>query len=129
MLKVNYEIKENIVRIKFRGELQIEEVEQLKTEFNQFKNNNKYFLFDLSEITLIDSSGLGYVVTCLKTARELDGDLKIIGLNNQAKLIFEITKVDSIIDIFEKESEAISSFEEMERSYESYNSNTIEISA
>lgn len=129
MLRVNYEIKENIVRIKFRGELQIEEVEQLKTEFNQFKNNNKYFLFDLSEITLIDSSGLGYVVTCLKTARELDGDLKIIGLNNQAKLIFEITKVDSIIDIFEKESEAISSFEEMERSYESYNSNTIEISA
>lgn len=129
MLHVNYENKENILVVQLDGELMIENVEQLKVEFNEHKNSHKYFLFDFKNVSMIDSSGLGYIVYCLKKARELDGDIKIENLVNQAKLIFEITRVNSILDIYDNETDAINSFKTLENSYESNNSNSVQIIA
>ena len=129
MLEVNYEEKENIKVVRFIGELEINVIEKLKEEFEAHNEGFKYFLFDLGKLEMIDSSGLGYVVSCLKHLRSLDGELKIIGLSNQVKLIFEITRVDSIIDIEKSEDDAINNFIKMEKDYESNNTDTIEITA
>lgn len=127
MFNVNYENKNNIVIVRLSGELMVESVENLKNEFNQYKENSKYFIFDFKDVTMIDSSGLGYIVYCLKKLREKNGDAKIQHLVDQAKLIFEITRVSSILDIYSNEEQAIQSIENMENSNESDDSNTDEI--
>jgi anti-sigma B factor antagonist len=127
MFNVNYENKNNIVMVRLSGELMIENVTQLKVEFNEYKTHYKYFIFDFKNVTMIDSSGLGYIVYCLKKVREKNGDVKIQHLVDQAKLIFEITRVNSILDIYTNEEQAIKSIEDMENSDESNDSNSNEL--
>lgn len=129
MFEANYENKGNILVVSLKGELMLEDVSNLKREFFEYESTYKYFLFDFTEVTMIDSSGLGYIVFCLKKLREKDGDVKIHNLLDQAKVIFEITRVNSIIDIYENESDAINSFKLMENENESYNQNINEIIA
>lgn len=129
MLSVEYKNEENIMIVKLEGELMLENVEKLKSEFNEYITTYKYFLFDFKDVTMIDSSGLGYIVYCLKKLREIDGDVKIENLVNQAKLIFEITRVNSILDIYDNEADAIKSFKTLENNYESNNSNSKKIIA
>jgi anti-sigma B factor antagonist len=129
MVHVSYENKENVLLVQLNGELMIEDVEQLKQDFNEYLNSHKYFLFDFKNVSMIDSSGLGYIVYCLKKAREMEGDIKIENLEDQAKLIFEITRVNSILDIYDNETDAINSFKSLENSYESDNSNSAQIIA
>lgn len=127
MLIVNYEKRDNILVVELSGDLMVEDVAKLKSDFHEFQMIHKYFLFDFKDVTMIDSSGLGYIVYCLKKLREKNGDVKILNLRDQAKLVFEITRVNSIVDIYENESDAIRSFRIMENSYESDSSNQNEI--
>lgn len=129
MLNVNYEKTEKVIVVRLDGELMIEDVKKLKDEFNEHNSTCKYFLFDFKNVSMIDSSGLGYIVYCLKKLREKEGELKILNLENQAKLIFEITRVNSIVDVCTDEKDALEFFEIMENSNESDNSNKQEITA
>lgn len=129
MLHVDYENKDKVVVIRLDGELMLENVEQLKIDFNNYRNSYKYFLFDFKNVSMIDSSGLGYIVYCLKKLKDVEGTVKIAHLEDQAKLIFEITRVNSILDIYDSEVNALNSFKDLENSHESNNSDSTKIIA
>lgn len=129
MLHVDYENRDNVVVIRLDGELMLENVEQLKIDFNNYKNSYKYFLFDFKNVSMIDSSGLGYIVYCLKKLKDVEGTVKIAHLEDQAKLIFEITRVNSILDIYDSEANALNSFKDLENSHERNNSDSTKIIA
>ena len=127
MFIIEYENKENILFARVEGELIAQEVKELKKDFLNIKSKYKYLVFDFKDLTLIDSSGLAYVIFCLKELREKNGDIKIQNLSNQAKVIFEITRVNTVIDIFKTQKEAIQSIKKMEINYASNNNNKQEI--
>lgn len=52
---------------------------------------------DLSGVELIDSSGLGALVTGFEAAREVGGDLKIMSPREQATLVLELTNVNRVL--------------------------------
>ena len=52
---------------------------------------------DLSEVDLIDSSGLGALVTGFEAARENGGDLKIMSPGEQPTLVLELTNVNRLL--------------------------------
>jgi anti-sigma B factor antagonist len=54
---------------------------------------------NLTDVTYIDSTGLGVFVGFYKTLKANDGYVKIIGVNDRIKRLFEITGLDEIIDI------------------------------
>lgn len=110
MFTVNYENKDRVVVVKLSGELLLDEVTQLKNSFNEYKNSYDKFLLDFDDVTMIDSSGLGYVVYCLKELKKVDGQLRIASLKDQAKVVFEVTRVDSILDICDSYEDAMNSF-------------------
>ena len=56
-------------------------------------------VIDLSQTEFIDSSGLGALVSCLKRARQAGGDLRIAGLTQQVRTVFELTNLDRILKI------------------------------
>ncbi len=58
-------------------------------------------LVDMSEVEFLDRSGLVALIAALKQARQRGNRLAICSLNAPARLIFEITQLDQVFEIFE----------------------------
>jgi anti-sigma B factor antagonist len=69
-----------------------------------------HLLLDLSEITLIDSMGLSVLVSAQRNCRVAGYQLKLSGLQEQAKLIFAVTRLDSIFETYSSVEEALRAF-------------------
>ena len=67
-------------------------------------------LIDFTNTGYIDSSGLGALVSISKKVREQGGELKLSGLNEDLRSLFELTKLDTLFAIAETPEQALSSF-------------------
>lgn len=52
---------------------------------------------DLSGVEFMDSSGLGALVGCLKTARQAGGDLRISAPSDQVVMVLQLSNLDRIL--------------------------------
>jgi anti-sigma B factor antagonist len=57
-------------------------------------------LIDLKDITFIDSSGLGTLVILLKKVRSLERRLCICSINDQVRMLFELTSMDRVFEVY-----------------------------
>ncbi|MDJ1113548.1 STAS domain-containing protein [Microbacterium dauci] len=60
-------------------------------------NTGSVIVIDLSEVSFIDSSGLGALVACLKTARQAGGDLRLAAPSEQVSMILTMTNLDRVL--------------------------------
>ncbi len=67
-------------------------------------------LVDFSDTGYIDSSGLGALVSLAKKLREVDGELRLAGLNEDLRTLFELTKLDTLFAITESVDDALKKF-------------------
>jgi anti-sigma B factor antagonist len=67
-------------------------------------------LVDFSKTGYIDSSGLGALVSISKRIREAGGELRLAGLNEDLRSLFELTKLDTLFTILETPEQALSGF-------------------
>ena len=56
----------------------------------------KLVTVDLSTLRLIDSSGVGAIVSLFKRLREAGGDLRVTGLRDQPLAIFQLLRLDRV---------------------------------
>jgi len=56
-------------------------------------------LLDLTNITFMDSSGLGALVAILQQVRKKEAHLYLCSINDQVQIILELTKMDKIFDV------------------------------
>jgi anti-sigma B factor antagonist len=68
------------------------------------------FLIDFSRTGYIDSSGLGALVALSKRVRELGGELRLSGLNEDLRSLFELTKLDTLFPIADTPEQALAGF-------------------
>lgn len=61
----------------------------------------KLLLMDLKETTFVDSSGLGTLVSVLKKVRAQGCEMYVCSINPQVKMLFELTSMDRVFEIFE----------------------------
>lgn len=64
-------------------------------------------LVNLSEVNFIDSSGLTSLVAGMRDADKIGGTFRICNVHPEAKLVFEVTMMDSVFEIYETEEEAL----------------------
>lgn len=57
---------------------------------------------DLDGVHYMDSTGLGVFISLLKSSKEHDSHLKIVNVQEQVFRLFEITGLNSIIDVHSK---------------------------
>jgi len=67
-------------------------------------------LIDFSRTGYIDSSGLGALVSISRKIREAGGELRLSGLNEDLRSLFELTKLDTLFAIAETPQQALASF-------------------
>ncbi len=73
------------------------------------KGSNK-ILLNLREVTYVDSSGLGDLVTCVTTVRNRGGELRISDASKRINDLLEITKLKLVIPTEPDEATAMQKF-------------------
>ena len=70
----------------------------------------KKILLNLGDVSYIDSSGIGELVSGFTTVTNSGGELKLLNLNKRVKDLLQITKLYTVFDVHEDEAGAIRSF-------------------
>ena len=68
-------------------------------------------LLNLGEVTYIDSSGVGELVSAFTAVRKQGGELKLLNLTKRVHDLLQITKLCTVFDTMDDEVLAIASFE------------------
>ncbi|MBX9602530.1 MAG: STAS domain-containing protein [Bryobacteraceae bacterium] len=71
---------------------------------------HKKVLLNLGEVSYIDSSGIGELVSGFTTVTNHGGILKLLGLSKRVKDLLQITKLYTVFEVFDDEAEAVRSF-------------------
>lgn len=56
-------------------------------------------LIDLSNISFVDSSGLGALVMVLKKVRAAQKEMYVCSINDQVRMLFELTSMDRVFQV------------------------------
>ena len=70
----------------------------------------KKLLLNLAEVSYIDSSGIGEMVSGFTTVTNQGGVVKLLSLNKRVKDLLQITKLYTVFEVFDDESHAVRSF-------------------
>jgi anti-sigma B factor antagonist len=68
--------------------------------------NQKKILLNLGDVSYIDSSGIGELVSGFTTVTNSGGQLKLLNLNKRVKDLLQITKLYTVFDVHEDEAHA-----------------------
>lgn len=71
---------------------------------------HKKILLNLGEVTYIDSSGIGELVSGFTAVSNQGGQLKLLNLTKKVQDLLQITKLLTVFDVHDDESKAIASF-------------------
>ena len=70
----------------------------------------KKILLNLGDVSYIDSSGIGELVSGFTTVTNKGGQLKLLNLNKRVKDLLQITKLYTVFDVKDDEAAAIGAF-------------------
>jgi anti-sigma B factor antagonist len=70
----------------------------------------KKILLNLGDVSYIDSSGIGELVSGFTTVTNQGGQLKLLNLTKRVKDLLQITKLYTVFDVHEDEVNALRSF-------------------
>jgi anti-sigma B factor antagonist len=68
-------------------------------------------ILNLEKVTYTDSSGMGEIIACYSILQEHGGMLKLAQVPPRVLELLKITKLDTVVEIFADEDEAVASFE------------------
>jgi len=90
-LEVTTEQREDVTLVTLGGELDIYTVASFRQDLDQVDPAATPLVIDLTDVTLLDSSGLGALVSLLNRARSGQGKLGLICPHRRLRRVFEIT--------------------------------------
>lgn len=70
----------------------------------------KKILLNLGDVSYIDSSGIGELVSGFTTVTNQGGQLKLLNLTKRVKDLLQITKLYTVFDVHDDEAAAVRSF-------------------
>jgi len=101
----------SVVVVAVDGQLIVGNRQELKQKIlDSLDAGDRKFLIDFTRTGYIDSSGLGVLVSLSKKIRDQGGDLRLAGLNEDLKTLFELTKLDTLFAISDGTAEALAAF-------------------
>ena len=80
--------------------------ETLRSSVNE---GERKFILNLGDVSYIDSSGLGELVSSYTTIRNKGGDVKLLKLTSKTKDLLQMTKLLTVFDVYDDEGKAIAS--------------------
>ena len=102
----------DVVILDLKGRVMLGEGDEvLKDKINALLNQGrKNLVLNLEAVPYIDSAGLGEVVRTYTTVSRQGGRLKLLNLTKRISDLLAITKLLTVFDTYDSESEAVQSF-------------------
>ena len=73
-------------------------------------NGTKKIVLNLGDVTYIDSSGIGELVSAFTSVSNNGGNLKLLNLTKRVQDLLQITKLYTVFEVFNDEPGAVASF-------------------
>jgi anti-sigma B factor antagonist len=86
--------------LKIEGTLDAVTAPELRSVVDELVTaSRKEVTLDLSALRLIDSSGVGVIVSLFKRVRAYGGQVRIVGLRDQPRAIFRLLRLDRVFPV------------------------------
>ena len=109
-LKLDIEQLDDILLVRFHGELDHHASEDVKTRLEEALKNPdiKKLVFNFADLSFMDSSGLGVILGRYKTMAQKEGTLIVCAANPIVKKVLELSGIMKILPVLDKETDALS---------------------
>jgi anti-anti-sigma factor len=112
-MKIETRKKDSILIFDVAGEIRRSDIadttlHQLVKE--QLDSGIRNILFNFDKVVFIDSFGVGEVLASYISTHNLGGNLKIANMSKKLYLVFQVTMLVNVLDIFDEEQAALQSF-------------------
>ena len=111
-MQIEERVVSDVTILDLKGKITLGEGDEaLKDKINSLVHQNrKRILLNLAEVPYIDSAGLGEIVRTYTTVSRQGGSLKLLGLTKRITDLLSITKLLTVFETYEAESDAVRSF-------------------
>jgi len=113
ILKVTGKIKDDILVLYLEGELDHHSADATREAIDNIMSRRKLkkVIFDLSELTFMDSSGISVFYGRYKNIMSLNGRAILVGINDKVRRFAEVAGLYRIFEVYQGEEEAIRAME------------------
>ncbi len=111
-LNINKREAGDVTILDLSGKITIGEgsVQLRETVRQLLDDGKKKILLNLGDVSYVDSSGIGELVSSYTTANKSEGQLKLLNLTKKIQDLLAITKLLTVFEIHENEVSALTSF-------------------
>ena len=111
-MKINVRQREGVTILDLKGKITIGvgDVALRDAIHEALSAGAKNILINLDDVTTIDSSGVGELVSSYTTVTNRNGKLKLANLPPKVADILQITQLITVFDVYEDEEEALKAF-------------------
>ena len=100
-----------IIVVHCRGAIVLgEELTSLRILVKELLSKSRQIVFDLRDVTHIDSSRLGTLVALHTSARNTRGDIRLANLGSHLSELLQVTRLVTVFQIFDNVEQAVASF-------------------
>ncbi len=99
---------EGFVVLDIIGTINLYKTPELKEKVTELvEQGSKHLILNMSEVAYVDSPGLGSFISCQNIVHKAGGTLKLAGLTESVSKAVEMTQLQAVLDIYEKEEDAV----------------------
>ena len=111
-MQIEERVVNGVTILDLKGKITLGEGDEaLKDKINSLlMQERKRILLNLADVPYIDSAGLGEIVRTYTTVSRQGGQLKLVNLTKRITDLLMITKLLTVFETFESESDALKSY-------------------
>jgi anti-sigma B factor antagonist len=112
-LDITDRAREGVIILDFKGRITAgDEVSAFRMAWEAAlaRGDKPQIILNLMHVDYIDSTGLGAMVMCSTQSRKAGGVTKLVHLNRRNLELLVLTKIDTIFEVFDDETDAVNSF-------------------
>lgn len=99
---------DDVLLVAVEGQLVVANRQEFKQAIlDAMEAGARLVVVDFSGSPYIDSSGLGALVSLSRRLRDAGGDLRLVGLNDDLRSLFELTRLDQLFPLYATRQDAL----------------------
>ena len=111
-LLIEEEWVEDIVVLKLHGLIDSGTSQFLEDKFKELVGaNNTRVVVDLKDVGYVSSAGWGIFVGEIKGVRQRNGDIKLAGMNQDVREVFDLLEFNTLLTPYNSKEDALNAFE------------------
>jgi anti-sigma B factor antagonist len=112
-MKIASRLQSDVVIFDIQGEIKRSDITDLTLHQlvkEQLDSGRRKIVLNFERVEFIDSFGVGEILASYISTHNLGGELKLVRISKKLYLIFQVTMLTKVLDIFEDEEAALKSF-------------------